>query len=141
MRMNEKTGARATSNQFHRKHIFVVNGSPDFLDIMRDLLQDEQFNVTTTNYVPDTFAQIEAAEPNLLIADLAVGEQAGWELLAELRKAATTREIPIILVSTTERLLQEARDHHAAFGGDRYLVKPFELEDLVTMIGDLVGQA
>ena len=38
-----------------RSHIFAVNGSPDFLDILRELFQQEQYNVTTTNFVPGTF--------------------------------------------------------------------------------------
>ena len=56
--------------QMARKHIFVVNGSAEFLDIMRDLLQEEQYNVTTTNFVPRTFEQIEALRPDLLMIDL-----------------------------------------------------------------------
>ena len=31
-----------------RKHIFVINGAPAFLNLMRDLFQDERFNVGTT---------------------------------------------------------------------------------------------
>jgi response regulator RpfG family c-di-GMP phosphodiesterase len=44
----QDTGARATPAQMKRQHVFVINGSPDFLDIMRELLQDEAYNVTTT---------------------------------------------------------------------------------------------
>lgn len=48
------------TEQGRRQHILAVNGDPDFLNILRTLLQDERFNVTTTNYVPRTFAQIAA---------------------------------------------------------------------------------
>ena len=46
--------------QESRKHIFVVNGTPAFLNLMRDLLQDERYNVTTTNFVPRSYEQIAA---------------------------------------------------------------------------------
>jgi hypothetical protein len=39
-----------------RKHIFCVNSSPTFLDLLRELFQDERYNVTTTNFVPHTEA-------------------------------------------------------------------------------------
>lgn len=101
MRSDDATGMRATQRQLERQHIFVVNGSVEFLDIVRELLQGERYNVTTTNFVPDTFDQIEAARPSLLIVDLVVGEKVGWSLLARLNEEASTRQLPIILVSTT----------------------------------------
>jgi two-component system alkaline phosphatase synthesis response regulator PhoP len=138
---NEHEGGRATPEQMARKHVYVVNGSPDFLDIVRELLQDENYNVTTTNFVPLTFETINAALPSLIIIDLVIGEQAGWDLLGRLRHGASTRDIPILLVSTRADLLEEAREHHEEFGGDSYLVKPFDLDDLLDSIADLIGKA
>jgi DNA-binding response OmpR family regulator len=140
-RGNEHEGGRATLEQMARKHVYVVNGSPEFLDIVRELLQGEQYNVTTTNFVPSSFFAIEASQPAMLIIDLVIGEQAGWDLLAQLREAASTRKIPILLVSTRPDLLNEARDQHEAFGGDRYLTKPFDLDDLLGSVEELIGKA
>lgn len=141
--MNEyiAAGGRATPEQMRRKHVYVINGSPDFLDLVRELLQDEHYNVTTTNFVPESFATIQAAQPALLIIDLIQGEVAGWDLLRELRDAATTNEIPIVLISTSHWLLDNAREQHADFGGDRYLIKPFDLDELLDLIEELVGRA
>jgi CheY-like chemotaxis protein len=124
-----------------RKHIFVVNGSPDFLDVVRELLQEERYNVTTTNFVPRTFDQIEALDPSLLIIDLAVGIMAGWELLERLSRTAATRDIPVIVVSTDPTYLDTVRADPARYGGQRLLRKPFELGDLLTMVDDLIGPA
>lgn len=137
----DSDGARATPDQMQRQHVFVVNGSADFLDVVRDLLQDEQYNVTTTNFVPHTFKQIETAQPSLLIVDLIHGERAGWDLLAELRHEAATREIPVILVSTSEQLLAKAETERVIWGGDRYFLKPFSLDALLQAIQELVGPA
>lgn len=135
------SGERATPEQMTRKHVYVVNGSPVFLDIVRQLLQDERYNVTTTNFVPLSFETIEAAQPEMLIIDLVLGEQAGWDLLARLRHAASTRDIPLLLISTTPDLLMEAKEKHEDFGGDRYLLKPFDLDDLLAEIHALIGDA
>lgn len=137
----EQAGGRATPEQMTRKHVYVVNGSPAFLDIIRQLLQDESYNVTTTNFVPLSFETIESAQPSLLIIDLVVGERAGWDLLARLRAAVSTQEIPVLLVSTTPDLLEKAREGREEFGGDRYLAKPFDLDDLLVTIEDMIGTA
>jgi CheY-like chemotaxis protein len=134
-------GGRATTEQMSRKHVFVVNGSPEFLDIVRQLLQDENYNVTTTNFVPLSFDTIAAAQPSMLIIDLVIGEQAGWDLLSRLRSEVSTKEIPVLLVSTRPALLKEAQERHEKFGGDRYLTKPFDLDDLLDNIEQLIGKA
>jgi DNA-binding response OmpR family regulator len=138
---NEHEGGRATPEQMQRKHVYVVNGSLDFLDIVRALLQDENYNVTTTNFVPTSFEAVEATQPALLIVDLVVGEQAGWDLLAQLRDAASTRDIPVLLVSTKPELIEQVQELHEEFGGDRYLIKPFDLDDLLDNIDQLIGKA
>jgi CheY-like chemotaxis protein len=97
--------------------------------------------VTTTNFVPYTFKQIEIARPSLLIIDLIHGERAGWDLLAELRQEAATRDIPVILVSTSKQLLEKAEAERVIWGGDRYFLKPFRLDALLQAIQELVGPA
>jgi CheY-like chemotaxis protein len=139
--MNSNDGARATPEQMQRQHIFVVNGSAAFLDVVRELLQDERYNVTTTNFVPQTFKQIEISRPSLLIVDLIHGEMAGWDLLTELRHEAATRDIPVILVSTSERLLEKAETERVIWGGDRYFLKPFSFDALLQAIDELIGPA
>lgn len=124
-----------------RKHIFVINGAPEFLNLMRDILQDQRFNVTTTNFVPNSFAQIAALQPDALIVDIVVGQQAGWDLLERLHGGVTTTGIPVVVVSTSTRLLKEAQEQAARFGTHRYLVKPFDLDALMTMIEEMVGEA
>jgi hypothetical protein len=47
-----EAGDGAERRRMARKHIFVVIGAPAFLNLVRALLQDADFNVTTTNYVP-----------------------------------------------------------------------------------------
>jgi DNA-binding response OmpR family regulator len=131
----------AEQRQMARRHVFAINGAPAFLDLLRELLQDERYNVTTTNFVPATFAQIAALGPDLLIVDLAVGERAGWDLLERLAAEAATRGIPVVVSSTDPRLLDRARAGAARWGGDRFLVKPFYPAELLRTIRELIGEA
>ncbi len=120
--------------QRDRPHIFVVNGAPDFLNLMRELLQDEHYNVTTTNFVPATFAQIDTAAPDVLIVDLAVGQRAGWDLLEALHADAATAGIPVITVSTDQRHLARAEELAARYGVTALLEKPFDLDDMLALV-------
>jgi chemosensory pili system protein ChpA (sensor histidine kinase/response regulator) len=128
-------------SQEQRKHIFAINGSPDFLNVIRDLFQDEGYNVTTTNFVPNSFQQIAALDPDALIVDIVVGQRAGWELLEQINAEATTTGIPVLIVSTDPRLLDRAQDQAARYGNHRYLIKPFSLDDILEQIREMIGTA
>ncbi len=128
-------------SQEQRKHILAINGAPEFLNIVRDLFQEEGYNVTTTNFVPTSFEQIATAHPDALIVDVVVGERAGWELLEQLHASAATTGIPVLVLSTSPRLLAEAQEQAARYGTHRYLDKPFDLEALLTNIREMVGAA
>jgi CheY-like chemotaxis protein len=128
-------------SQEERKHILAINGSVDFLNIVRELFQEEAYNVTTTNFVPNSFEQIQALQPDALIVDVAVGQSAGWELLEQLHAAAATNDIPVLVLSTSPRLLERAQDQAARYGNHRYLDNPFDLDALLTNIRDMIGEA
>ena len=128
-------------SQEGRKHIFAINGAPEFLNIVRELFQEEHYNVTTTNYVPNSFEQIAALDPDALIVDIVVGQQVGWELLEQLHAEAATTGIPVLIVSTDPRLLERAQDQAARYGNHRYLIKPFGLDDILEQIREMIGEA
>ena len=121
--------------------MFVVNGEPEFLGLMRELLQDEAFNVTTTNYIPETFDGIATLAPDLVVVDLVVGQRAGWGLLERLQEAAATRGLPIIITSTDRRLLDRARADPERYGAHRTFVKPFDVDELMALIHEVIGAA
>ncbi len=124
-----------------RKHIFAINSSPDLLDIFFMLFQSHDYNVTTTNFVPQTFAQIAALQPAVLLIDLAYGEQAGWELLERLQGEARTHTIPVVVLSTSKASLERVQADPARYGGDHCIAKPFDIDDLLAAVRDLIGPA
>lgn len=128
-------------NQQDRKHIFCVHGGPYFLALLADLFAYEHYNVTTTNYVPRTFDQIEALRPDLVIVDLMFGVHSGWELLEHLTRVASTHGIPVIVTSTDQRRLDEVTDDPGRYGLTNVLTKPFDIADILNMVASLVGSA
>jgi DNA-binding response OmpR family regulator len=128
-------------SQEGRKHIFAINGAPEFLNLVRDLFQEEAYNVTTTNFVPTSFAQIQALQPDALIVDIVVSQSSGWELLEQLHAEAATTGIPVLVLSTSPRLLAQAREQAERYGNHRYLDKPFDLDALLSHIREMIGPA
>jgi CheY-like chemotaxis protein len=70
-----------------------------------------------------------------------VGQRAGWELLEQINAAASTTGIPVLIVSTDPRLLDRAQDQAARYGKNRYLIKPFSLDDILEQIREMIGKA
>jgi DNA-binding response OmpR family regulator len=134
-----ETGDKAERRRMNRRHIFVVTGTSNFLNLVRELLEGADFNVTTTNYVPETFDMVAALDPALLVVDLEIGQQAGWDLLERLQADAATRGIPVILSSAEPHLLEQARGDADRFGHHRIFIKPFDISDLVATVHEIIG--
>lgn len=129
------------ARQGERQHIFAVNHDPEFLDVVRVLLQDEHYNVTTTNYVPRTWNQIAALQPNLLLIDLSPRSQAGWALLEQLHAEGVTNRIPTVVTSTDRGLLERVQSERDRYGGDSVIAKPLDISALMGAIRALIGPA
>jgi DNA-binding response OmpR family regulator len=91
--------------------------------------------------VPNSFAQIAGLEPDALIVDIVVGQRAGWELLEQINAEASTTGIPVLIVSTDPRLLERAQEQAALYGKNRSLIKPFGLNEILTHIREMIGEA
>ncbi len=133
--------APSEQSQMAHPHIFAINGDPDFLNVVRAFLQDERYNITTTNFVPRTFDQIAALQPSLLLIDLTIGKEAGWDLLERLHKEADTRNIPLIVVSNDQKLLDQARQNSERYGGKNFIARPLDLDALLSTIESLIGDS
>ena len=125
-----------------RKHVFAVNRSPDFLLILREVLADEGYAVTTCDFEPNVFTRILMRNPDALIVDVAREESAGRDLLRRLHLEVKTSDIPVLVTSTSPRLLEQVHDEPDWYGANRsFLTKPLDLDELVRMIREMVGDA
>lgn len=124
-----------------RARVFCINGSIELLGIMREILSDEGYDVTVLGFVPGIYERIEAAQPALVMIDLVFQEPYGWRLLEDLWASPATHDIPVIVTSTDQKLLDEARGAPERFGERNYLAKPFDLDELLTLVASLARRA
>ena len=123
-----------------RKHLFVINNSPDFLLIARELFEEEGYGVTTSDFSPTVFTRIVMRHPDALIVDVGIGQPEAWEFVERLHTTPETTDIPLLVTSTLPELLDEVQDQER-YGTPRVLVKPMNLDALVGAIHDLIGDA
>lgn len=112
-----------------RPRITVVDDSPEFLELIRDVLEAEH-EVVTYNVVRSV-AEIAASAPDLLLIDLHSGGPAGgltgWEILALARSHPTLRDVPAIVCSADLAALREDRVRLLAHGDVQLIAKPFDI--------------
>ena len=123
-----------------RKRVFAVNNSPDFLLIVRELLEAEGYAVTTSDFEPNVFTQIVMRQPNALMIDVSPGKSAGWDLLRRLHTEPVSTDTPVLVTSTSPALLEQAREEAAEYGTNRsFLTKPMDLDELLATLREMIG--
>ena len=110
------------NNKFH---ILVVDDDNKIRDLLKQFLTDKGFIVSTAVDSQDAKSKIEIFNFNLLVLDVMMPGQTGYELTKELKQ---TKNIPIILLTAKGEV--ESRIHGLELGADDYLGKPFDVEEV-----------
>jgi DNA-binding NtrC family response regulator len=113
------------------KKIMVVNDTSDILELFRDILTDEGYEVITHSFQIHTLEPVEAVMPDLVIVDQIFGEEKpGWQLIQMLRMSTRTENIPIVVCSAALKQLQELEGHLKNMQIE-VVLKPFRIHDLL----------
>ena len=124
-----------------RARIAVIIDDTDFLDLMRDLLQDEDFEVLICKEWAHAYQFVKDEQPDLVIQDIRIGgEEHGWTILNLLTLDPVTRPIPMIVCSAAIQSLHEHQEMLSQFG-THALPKPFDLDTLLQAIEDSLAGA
>jgi two-component system, OmpR family, alkaline phosphatase synthesis response regulator PhoP len=122
--------------------ILVVDDTPALLDVIRECLEGEGYQVRTcleSRYAVEV-ARREA--PDVIMLDVVMPEVSGWEVLAALRQDQAFKRTPVI-VSTA--YVAEALGRLAELKGpDQHLgllPKPFEVEELLEVVESVTSAA
>ncbi len=118
-----------------KRTIMVADDNPDIVDILRNMLEENGFNVTCAYSGKDLFAGLEELKPDLILLDIMMPQMDGLEVLRRLKGAPKTSSIPIIMITVKDE------DKLAAhkLGADDYIPKPFDIDKLVTAINRLLS--
>jgi len=103
------------------------------------LLEDWGYEVREARDGLEALDVLKAVRPDFAFVDLEMPRMNGLELTAHLRAQASTRDLPVIMV--TSRSTLKHREQAATVGVDLYLTKPFVEDDLLRHLQQLARRA
>lgn len=112
--------------------IMVVDDDHDIRSLIAQLLQSQGYNVTEAGSASEAETCASRNPPQLILMDLSMPGADGLRSIWNIRKQASMATVPIIIVSAYDAF--DLRAEAAAAGCCGYLTKPFDPDQLKTMI-------
>ena len=110
---------------FSTRCILVIEDEPNFARILFDLAHELGYNCLVAHGADEGFNLAEHFIPDAILLDMRLPDHSGLTVLQRLKELATTRHIPVHVISVEDRV--EAAMHMGAVG---YAVKPTTREEL-----------
>lgn len=109
--------------------ILLVDDDPNIRQLVNLYLEKEGFEVIMADRGDEAVKVFKATPPNLILLDLMLPGMDGWQVCREVRKVSN---IPIIMLTAKDETFDKVLG--LELGADDYMVKPFEMKELVARI-------
>jgi signal transduction histidine kinase/AraC-like DNA-binding protein/ActR/RegA family two-component response regulator len=119
----------------NRSVILVVEDNRDVANYIRNVLGDGYIILHALNGV-EGFDMAEKYVPDLIITDLMMPQKDGYALTADIRASVVASHIPIIML--TAKATGDDRKEGFKAGADAYLFKPFDEEELLVRVKQML---
>ena len=119
--------------------ILVVEDNEPSRDVLSRRLERRAYRVLLAADGQQAVSIARRAMPDLILMDLGLPGIDGWEATRQLKGDATTRHIPIIVLSA--HAMTNDREMALAAGGDEFDTKPVRFEQLLAKIAALLAKA
>jgi two-component system phosphate regulon response regulator OmpR len=118
-------------------HLLIVDDDRRIRDLLSRFLSGEGYRVTTADNAADARAKLKSLSFDLLILDVMMPGESGFDFAQSMRAAAN--DVPILML--TARDAAESRIKGLEMGADDYLSKPFEPRELSLRIANILKRA
>jgi DNA-binding response OmpR family regulator len=107
--------------------LLVVEDNNDTRVLLHRYFTNAGYLVTTANDGQEGVYMAIAEQPDLIIADIAMPEMDGKEMIRQLRSIPEAAQIPIIIFTAVSNISEEQA---LAIGADKVFFKPFDFDSL-----------
>lgn len=120
------------------KTVLVVDDEPDIRLILQARLEAAGYRVETAGNGLEALNRIRTQPPDLVILDLMLPGMDGFAVCAMLKRDQRFSHIPIVILSA--RSQAQDKKTGASLGADAYITKPFQPQELLSTIEQLIEQ-
>jgi twitching motility two-component system response regulator PilH len=113
-------------------NILVVDDSPTDRQYLTELLSKSGFKVSSAASAEEALAKVKLAKPDLVLMDVVMPGQNGFQATRTLSNDEATKHIPIIICSTKGQVTDKVWGMRQ--GARDYIVKPIKQADLLAKI-------
>ncbi len=117
----------------NKLHILIVDDDDRIRDLLKDYLINNNYIISTAENAEEAKEKLKYIKFDILILDVMMPGQSGYELTAEIKK---TIQVPIILLTAKGEV--ENRIKGLELGADDYIGKPFEPKELLLRIKNII---
>lgn len=116
--------------------IYIVEDDESIREIESIALKNGNYIVSAFENAKEFYKKLDELVPDLILLDVMLPDESGYDIVRKLRKRPATQEIPIIMVTakTTEMDMIKGLDG----GADDYIKKPFSIMELITRVKALL---
>ena len=117
----------------NKYHILVVDDDDKIRLLIKEYLSNKGYLVSTAENANKAKIKIDIFNFNLIILDVMMPGQSGYDLTKELK---ASKNIPIILLTAKGEV--ENRIHGLEIGADDYIGKPFDPKELLLRVKNVI---
>jgi len=119
--------------------ILVVDDDPAVRLSATDCLEVSGYSVIPAENGKEALKMIEEYQPHLMVTDITMDHMDGYQLIRWVRQRPAFRLMPIVCLTTQTDRYERIRGYQ--LGGDAYLSKPFESDELCAVIRNLLERS
>jgi chemosensory pili system protein ChpA (sensor histidine kinase/response regulator) len=123
--------------QAERPLVMIVDDSLTVRRITSRLLVREGFDVLTARDGVDALELLQRESPDVILLDIEMPRMDGFEFTRTIKGNPTSARIPIVMI--TSRTAEKHRNHARELGVDLYLGKPFQEEELLRHLREMLA--
>ncbi len=127
------------------KHILVVDDEPDFAALLRSILSDAGYTVSTAYDCEDALSQARTRRPDLITLDIQMPRRSGIHFYHKLKKDDRVRNVPVVVVTGLTRDREMENLIHSLLEPDKlphpqaYVEKPVEAERFLQVVEETLA--
>ncbi len=133
-----KENKQLITNQANRKTVLVVEDSPTTRKVIKMTLQSGGFRVIEAIDGVEALSKLNDDRPDLVLLDIMLPKIDGYKVLSILKKNGDTRDIPVIMLTSKNRIIDKVKGHLSA--ANAYLTKPFKPAELISIVHSILDK-